>query len=114
MESRRAHQFACIEAARPRLLAFAQAAAIPLARWEVVVPFVGGDYSLSAWLFFERDADLASSEDRGWKPRLEDALRDALREVGYDVAWLPQVEFYYDSHENVVNNWGGSYFGRLR
>jgi hypothetical protein len=33
---------------------------------------------------------------------------------GYPAAWLPDVAFDIDSHENVERNYDGSYFYRLR
>jgi hypothetical protein len=47
----RAQQFSIIDAARKRLLEWAEARRIPLVRVEFVVPFVENDFSLGAWLF---------------------------------------------------------------
>jgi hypothetical protein len=100
--------------ARDHLLVWSSAAGIPLSRVEFVYPFVATDFSLSVWLFYDTDVNVARSARDGSTDRLQREFVDRLARVGYDQRWLEQIEFVVDSHENVVRNYDGSYFYRLR
>jgi hypothetical protein len=110
----RVDQFKIIEGTRSQLIATAKAALIPLHNVEFVVPFVPTDFSLSAWLFFETDAQLKGSDAHRWTTWLKSELLKILHAHGYPERWLGEVGFAFDSHENVVKNFEGSYFYRLR
>ena len=94
-------------------MAKAKAASVPLHRVEFVVPFVATDFGLGVWLFVETDAQLrALTQKHGsWLKR---EFLNALRAQGYPERWLGEVNFEFDSHENVVKKFEGSYFYRLR
>ncbi len=110
----RDEQFAYIETAKGDVLAWAKKKGIPLARIEYVVPFVDTNFSLSAWFFYETDDQLQRSEEMEWPVRLVSELRQVLKRLGYPAAWLSKITGFFDSHENVVRNYEGSYFYRLR
>ena len=110
----RDEQFAIIDKARGIILAWAHAEGIPLNRIEFVVPFVATDFGLSTWFFYESEAHRQQSERMGWSPKLKKAFARILSAEGYSTDWLPAVDFVFDSHENVVTNYHGSYFYRLR
>jgi hypothetical protein len=110
----RSDQLAYIESARTNLMAWAKGQDIPLHRMEFVVPFVDTNFGLSAWFFFETDAQLRRSGALGWPERLSARLTEVLATLGYPAPWLRKIGFYWDSHENVVRNYGGRYFYRLR
>jgi hypothetical protein len=95
-------------------MANAKAAAVPLYRIEFVVPFVATDFSLGVFLFVETDAQLHSSDAESWFSWLKREFLSVLRAKGYPDRWLGAVTFELDSHENVVKNFEGSYFYRLR
>ena len=110
----RAQQFGFIDAARKRLLEWAQAQHIPMVHIEFVVPFVESDFSLAAWLFYDTDTSVAIHGADGVTAALQDRFRATLRELGYPEQWIAKVDFVVDSRENVVQNYEGSYFYRLR
>jgi hypothetical protein len=110
----REQQFAAIEKARDGILSWAHERGVPLARVEYVVPFVEDDFSLSVWLFYDRDVSVASYEADGTTKALKERYLKMLCEIGYAERWLSEVAFYLDSHEHVVRDYQGSYFYRLR
>jgi hypothetical protein len=110
----RCGQFAWIDSAKKDLLRWAEEQGIPLHQMEFVVPFVDTDFSLSAWFFFETDEQLQRSNASGWPERLSTRFTEVLATFGYPAAWLTKIGFFWDSHENVVRNYEGSYFYRLR
>jgi hypothetical protein len=83
-------------------------------RIEHVVPFVEDDFSLWVWAFYETDRDLQAALDCGASSGFQSLYVTALRECGYDSAWLNEVGFTFDSIENVDANYEGSFFYRLR
>ena len=110
----RDEQFAYIETARASILQWARERGIPLHRIEFVAPFVDTNFGLSSWFFYETDEQLRCAGDMGWPDHLDTHFIEALRVLGYAPEWLSNVRFFYDSHENVVNHYEGSYFYRLR
>jgi hypothetical protein len=110
----RDEQFAYIETAKGNVLAWAKKQGIPLVRVEYVFPFVDTNFGLSAWFFYETDDQLQRSEAMGWPDRLVSRLTEVLEGLGYPAGWLSKISGYFDSHENVVRNYEGSYFYRLR
>ena len=110
----RADQFACIEFARTNLMRWAEEQGISLYRIGFVVPFVETDLGLSAWFFFETDEQLRRSGAMGWTGRLSARLMDVLEALGDSAPWLTNMGFVWDSHENVIHNYEGSYFYRVR
>lgn len=110
----RAEQFGFIDAARKRLLKWVDAQRVPLVHVEFVVPFVEDDFSLAAWLFYDTDASAGIYGADGTTAALQDKFLTMLRELGYAEQWIAKVDFVADSHENVVRNYEGSYFYRLR
>ncbi len=110
----RGEQFAYIETARASLLLWAREQGIPLHGIEFVVPFVHTDFSVSIWCFYETHDQLQRSGAMQWSERLASHFTELLLGLGYAASWLPEARFYFDSHENVVRNYEGSYFYRLR
>lgn len=64
-------------------------------------------------IFFPTDADLAQHKATGRIQDIEKAYRQFLIDAKYPTKRFP-VSFEFDSHENVVKNFEGSYFFRLR
>ena len=110
----RSDQFAYIDSAKKDLLEWAEEQGISLHRIEFVVPFVDTDFSLSAWFFFETDEQFGQSGATGWPERLSARFAEVLAALGYPAALLTKIGFVWDSHENVIRDYGGSYFYRLR
>ena len=114
MNAARKQQFAHIEAAKAQLQAWAEANDIPLVHVDFVVPFVETDFSLSVWLFYDTDRNVADLDRDGTTSRAQQEFLSILGASGYPAAWLPDVAFSVDSHETVERNHEGSYFYRLR
>jgi hypothetical protein len=110
----RKQQLAHIEAAGAELRAWARSNGVPLVHVDFVVPFVETDFSLSVWLFYDTDRSVADLDHDGTTARVQQEFLSILDAGGYPAAWLPDVAFYVDSHENVERNYDGSYFYRLR
>lgn len=110
----REEQYALIETAKESLMRWAGSQRIPVHRIEYVVPFVDTNFGLNAWFFYETDEQLQQAEGKGWSDRLSTALARLLRNLGYAPEWLLKIQFFFDSHENVVRHYEGSYFYRLR
>jgi hypothetical protein len=114
MNAARKQQFARIEAAKAQLQAWAGANGIPLVHVDFVVPFVETDFTLSVWLFYDTDRNVADLDRDGTTARVQQKFLSILGAGGYPAAWLPDVAFSVDSHESVERNYEGSYFYRLR
>ena len=95
-------------------MARAKSAAVPLHRVEFVVSFTPRDFSMSAWLFFETDVQHRGRDAKRWKMWLKLELPKALRSLEYPEKWIAKIDYCFDSHENVVKNYEGSYCGFLR
>lgn len=80
---------------------------------EYVVGFEDWHRRSEIYIFFPTDEDLEQHRETGRLQVIEAHFRQLLAESQY-----PQeqslVHFYFDSHENVVKNYEGSYFYRLR
>jgi hypothetical protein len=110
----RKQQFAHIEAAGAELRAWASSDGVPLVHVDFAVPFVETDFSLNVWLFYDTDRSVADLDRDGTTARVQQEFLSILGAGGYPAAWLPDVAFEVDSHENVERNYDGSYFYRLR
>ena len=110
----REKQFACISAAKARVLEWAAEGRVPLVHVDVVVPFVETDFDLDVWLFYDTTLNVTARERDGTTANAIAEYRRALSDAGYDPKWLTRVKFHVDSHENVLQNYEGSYFYFLR
>ena len=114
MNAARKQQFAHIEAAKSQLQAWTQANDVPLVHVDFVVPFVETDFTLSVWLFYDTDRNVADLDRDGTTARMQQEFLSLLGADGYPAAWLPEITFSVDSYENVQRNYQGSYLYRLR
>ena len=114
MEDARKKQFAHLAAAKEQLEAWAVSHAVSLERVDFVVPFVETDFSVSVWLFYETDDDVARCDRAGSSARMQEEFLALLNAQGYPAQWLSEVVFVVDSREKVERNYEGSYFNRLR
>jgi hypothetical protein len=110
----RSRQFELIEAARKRLLKWTRAEGIPLQHVEFVVPFVETDFSLSAWLFYADESNVAVCEGDGTSVRVTQRFQVELAEAGYPADWLSLVECRFASKEVVDRDYEGSYYYFVR
>lgn len=87
---------------------------ISLHNIETVVPFATSDKDLDVWLFFDTDEIVNNYEKNGTTEKVKKEFLQTLENLKYPSYYLDQVTFQIDSHENVVKNYEGSYFYRLR
>ncbi len=107
-------QFRFTDKAEDALLKWAGDENLGIHRIEFVVPFVLSDKDLWVWLFYQTDDMVKRYADAGTTALIEARFVDIMREFGYPEDYLSQIKFQIDSHENVVANFEGSYFYRLR
>lgn len=72
------------------------------------------DYSLEVYVFYECDIDIIQSENNGVSDKVKQYIIKALNDLNYMDIFNDNLTFIFDSHENVCNNYQGSYFLRLR
>jgi hypothetical protein len=110
----RKKQFAHLAAAKGQLLGWADSSGVPLVRVDFVVPFVETDFDVSVWLFYDTDVDVARLDRDGGSELVREEFLRLFNADGYPAEWLSGVAFFIDSHENVVRQYEGNYFYRLR
>lgn len=107
-------QLQYVDKAIAHMMDWAQASDIHLHKIESIIPFVATDKSLEIWLFFSTDEVKKRYEQDGKTQLVKKTFLQTLQELNYPADYLSQVTFIIDSHENVVENYEGSYFYRLR
>jgi hypothetical protein len=107
-------QYSFINKAKDALLKWAEGENFGIYQIEFVVPFLPSDKDLSVWLFYQSDDMVKRYADAGTTAIVEARFVDIMRDLGYPEDYLSQITFQIDSHENVVANFEGSYFYRLR
>jgi hypothetical protein len=80
---------------------------------EHVATFEDWDKGTEVHVFFPTEADYERHRDNQTLADMESLYGQFLIEAGYPLEQFP-VTFYFDSHENVVKNFEGNYFYRLR
>jgi hypothetical protein len=72
------------------------------------------DFSLEIYIFFVSDKCLQVYEENSITQTLKENFIDILSKLEYMDRVSSKIDFVFDSHENVVKNYNGSYFFRLR
>jgi hypothetical protein len=67
-----------------------------------------------AYVFFQRDSDVAVAQQNGLADQIVDFVYEALERVGRGRRSEIKVAFEFDSHERVVTQFEGNYWLRLR
>lgn len=67
-----------------------------------------------AYVFFETNLDVAAAHKQGTTEAVERAVYEELERAGRGTRPDITVRFEFDSHENVVANYRGSYYLRMR
>lgn len=108
--------FPAIERALSDVLDDMEVRGVRVRHTEVVTTSEEWDESLGIWFFFENDDELAKYRLDGTTGTIEALFNDHLEAAKkpYSFSKLPAVVFEFDSHENVLRNYQGSYFLRLR
>lgn len=65
-------------------------------------------------LFYDRADQVEAAEESGLASRIKSSIVEQLERHRREQKGSIKVEFDFDSHENVVNNFEGNYFLRLR
>ena len=86
---------------------------IPLYHIEIIVPFVENDENLHVVFFLDTEVMKEHALSSGLDEKLEAKYKLELKNNKYPYN-LAKITFEYDSHENVVQNYEGSYFYRMR
>lgn len=73
----------------------------------------GSEHSFGAYVFYPTDADIVKAAESGLESRIKDAVFEELENVGRGNRNTVEVEFEFDSHENVERNYEGDYYNRL-
>ena len=86
---------------------------IPLECIHYVAAFEAWNKKNEVYVFVDTDLDLKKFESDGTLRRIEVRFLDLLVSANYPFEKWPLL-FIFDSHENVVKNYEGNYFYRLR
>jgi hypothetical protein len=111
MDKKEQKQWAIIEKAKDALLKMAKDKNIQIFAMHFV-PML--DYSLEVYVFYDAEIDIEKNQINGNTEWIKRSFLSILYDVGYIGHYSDSITFIFDSHENVVNNYEGSYFLRLR
>jgi hypothetical protein len=108
--------FPAIERALSDVLNDMKMRGINVRHTEVVTTSEEWDESLGIWFFFEDDDELEKYRLDSTTGTIEALFNDRLEAAkkSYTFSKLPTVVVEFDSYENVLRNYQGSYFLRLR
>jgi hypothetical protein len=70
--------------------------------------------SFRAFVFYRWERQIEEAERSGLEARIRNAVFNELENVGRGDRRAIQVDFEFDSHDNVERNYGGNYYNRLR
>jgi hypothetical protein len=105
--------WAAIKSAEKEFRNWAASNQIPLSRVEHVATFESWDKKTEIYIFFPADSDVQRFRSERKLSEIEHHYHQFLSNADYPFDRWP-VTFYFDSHENVVKNYDGNYFYRLR
>lgn len=114
MKKNRPLQLEFVDRVSDQVITWAKESNISLHKIETIVPFVTSEKDLTVWLFFDTERVVKRHKKNGTVEEVKKAYLCALEDFGYPNDYLDKVSFHIDSHENVVKNFEGSYFYRLR
>jgi len=73
-----------------------------------------GDFRLEVYIFYEKNDDIKKNQLSGQTEQVKAIFLEKLSKLDYKKHFDKGVSFIFDSNENVVENYEGSYFLRLR
>lgn len=109
--------FAAIELTGTKLKEVSNNKGIKIRRLEFVSASGILDKNLAVWIFYETNAELTLRTSDGTNEKLKTDFLDELKKTKNILPFdaMPEaVVFKFDSHDNVILNYKGSYFLRLR
>lgn len=110
----RDQQFKIIERAEKDIMNWAKSQDINMHNIEFVVPFVKDDFSLHAIFFYIDNKVLKRYSNNGISEKVKDKFIRKLKESDYPKEHIKEARFEFDSYENVLKNYKGNYFYRMR
>ncbi len=70
------------------------------------------DISLEVYVFYKKDDDIVENQKNGVTEKIKETFINIIYDI--DCTRFNEISFVFDSHENVIKNYEGSYFFRLR
>lgn len=70
--------------------------------------------ALGVYVFYESDNQISEADESGLAKDIESLVFEELERVGRGSKEGIKVSFEFDSHENVIRNYEGDYYNRLR
>ncbi|MCP3920954.1 MAG: hypothetical protein GY714_00055 [Desulfobacterales bacterium] len=67
-----------------------------------------------AFVFYRWDKQITEAKESGLSSKIVSAVYEELEKAGRGTRSTIEVEFEFDSHENVERNYEGDYYMRLR
>lgn len=103
-----------IEKARSKLESWAEARSISLHKIDFVAAFEPWSDSLGVWAFYKLRTEVETCEKDGTSDAIREEFLELLKKYKYPFDEFPQVDFEFSSHQEVEEDFEGSYFYRLR
>lgn len=72
------------------------------------------NFRLEVYVFYEKNEDINKNQLSGKTEQVKREFLEELSKLDYKKHFSEEVSFIFDSNENVVENYAGSYFFRLR
>lgn len=72
------------------------------------------DSSLEVYLFYENNKDISQNTTNGISDMVKQIFLKTLKDLNYYKHFSDKIMFIFDSNENVIKNYQGNYFLRLR
>jgi hypothetical protein len=69
---------------------------------------------LEVYIFYENDIDIVQNEKNGVTDNVKRVFLETISDMNYMKIFDDNITFTFDSNENVIKNYQGSYFFRLR
>jgi hypothetical protein len=113
MIEQQTHGWASLKSAEKAFRTWAASQKILIERIAYVATFEDWDSCTGVYVFFPKDSDLQCYKTDGMIAQIEAQYRGTLSDAKYPFERWPVI-FTFDSHQNVVENYEGNYFYRLR
>jgi len=106
--------YSILEAAKEYLYRYSLENHIRLKRIELLLPIGDEILPCFVWLFYEKTSDIDSYGSDGTTRDIIGKFIQSCMDNGFPEEYIHKSSFEIDSEENVMENYSGSYFYRLR
>lgn len=103
-----------IDEAKVSIIEWAKDQGALIYRIEYVATFEDWDNGIEVYIFFRSDEEKEKLASTDFFSILKQHYLQLLGNLKYPFVKFPNIAFIFDSDENVVRNYEGSYFYRLR